>query len=106
MKNVSFDSASPFHYKDETLVSVSFEDREKSSLDWDSVGDSFTQVYSVNELNSQIKYKVVRCETNRSFCKTALFGTISMKEGVSGTTNIEWQTSLTKEAYSGEISTF
>ena len=66
--------SSPFGYKDEVLISS--KDDSASSPDWTTVGDAFTQKLSINDETNQLKYKVVRCQADRTYCKTAIFGAI------------------------------
>ena len=74
VKNLTLENSSLFSYKDEVLISS--KDDSSSSPDWTTVRDTFTQILSVNDENHQLKYKVVRCQADRTYCKTAMFGAI------------------------------
>ena len=60
----------------------------------------------MNDESHQLKYKVVRCQADRTYCKTAIFGRIQLLVGKSDTTLFEWSTSFTKEAYTSEFADF
>jgi hypothetical protein len=74
VKNLTLEKSSPFGYKDEVLISS--KDDSASSPDWTTVGDSFTQILSMNDENQLLKYKVVMCQADRTYCKTVMFGAI------------------------------
>ena len=79
LKNQSFENVSPFNLKDEGGISIrDNSEYSQSSVDWYTVKDSFTHVYSIDDSLHQIKYKIVRCEPERTFCKSSLFGKISL----------------------------
>ena len=60
----------------------------------------------MNDESHQLKYKIVRCQADRTYCKTAMFGLIQLLGNESETTLFEWSTSFTKEAYTSEFANF